>query len=403
MKKDKPESMRRNTLLTVFILCCLISTGCATLTVTSSKIPFGGYHVLFSPGDHLAKLVEKGQYQEANQVYERQLDYFAKNPDKHSAALDRLVFALNETYSPKVAKEISEIDAIHWPASPTKWGQIAKIVEEAKDLLNSYETQSILKSREPRFAPIVTLKSKVDKLNKKIMGTAAEVFAAYPLYESPDFFRLYPITLKPTDFLKQHGENLMVRLKISNPKQLQKIYDTYSNYLADSVRNEIANSHYLAVLNDSKKTQQPTFADILYAVKETYSAGMPLTEIPNAKIQLIEVTSQTLLKEGLVEFPVAIDVDLPFATNKSDLDKAFDSPYAKDADILVLLDVSLARTSRNITKKERISSEYHSSTKTEQNPNYNLAQNEVNIAQQQLGSAQREQYSVDNQYCKGYG
>ena len=86
-----------------------------------------------------------------------------------------------------------------------------------------------------------------------------------------------------------------------------------------------------------------------------------------------------------------------------ELDEALKNPVANTADIVVLIDVAVARTEREISSYEKISSEFRSGTRTEQNPQYNIAQNEVNNAQLKFQSASMNAASASAQYCQGLG
>ncbi len=69
------------------------------------------------------------------------------------------------------------------------------------------------------------------------------------------------------------------------------------------------------------------------AISAAKNAGFKITEITDAKVAVIEVTSRTLLEQGQIEFLIAIENDLPFELQAAELDDAFKSPLAENADI----------------------------------------------------------------------
>ncbi len=77
----------------------------------------------------------------------------------------------------------------------------------------------------------------------------------------------------------------------------------------------------------------PDFATIMAAISAAKNAGFKITEITDAKVAVIEVTSRTLLEQGQIEFPIAIENDLPFELQAAELDDAFKSPLAENADV----------------------------------------------------------------------
>ena len=141
----------------------------------------------------------------------------------------------------------------------------------------------------------------------------------------------------------------------------------------------------------------------MVAIQRVQESGLSLKKIPNSKVALIEVTSRTLLQQGQIEFPTAINVDLPFEAKKSELDTAFDSEMAKAADIIILIDVASARNEREISSYAKVSSKFQSGTNTIPNPDYTVAQNRVNNSRLSVQQAAMNKMSVDSQYCYGAG
>jgi len=381
------------------VLFFIIAVGCTT---TGSKSPSSGYNIFFTPGSHLNSLVKKNKYKEANKVYEHNIIYFTKKADKYRGSLEELAVGLNKIAAPKVDKTISVIDSISWPSPYKDWEHIAKEIKKANDYLSSYKSASIFGFTGKRLASIDLLKLKVDILKDKIIEDVDKIFAKYQVCSCPNFFSIYPSSIDAKEFLK-NNKSLMERLNGLSAEEISKVYEIYKTYLPKSACEEIGLLEYKAVLHDCSKNTKPGLGNILYAIKITSASCIPLKTIPDAKVELMEVTSKTLLKEGQIEFPVAIDVDLPFTINKTDIDKAFDSPHSKNADILIILDTAVARTSRKITKQDRIESKYQSTTKTAPNSDYNLTQNVVNNARQELSQAQMQKVSIDAQYCYGMG
>lgn len=76
------------------------------------------------------------------------------------------------------------------------------------------------------------------------------------------------------------------------------------------------------------------------------------------KIGLIETTSKTLLKQGQIDFPVGINLDVPSEVEKLDLDKALDDANTSDNDLLIIVNVALAKASRRVLDLKSIPSSY---------------------------------------------
>jgi hypothetical protein len=132
------------------------------------------------------------------------------------------------------------------------------------------------------------------------------------------------------------------------------------------------------------------------AIGRTSKLGVPLTEISNTKISFVDVTSRTLLKNKQIEFPVSIIEDMPFDIDKVELEVAFDSPTAKNADIIVVIDIAAAKTFRDITTYDKVQSKFRSGTQTVPNPRYAIAQANINNAQIKYQGA-----AINNATCYG--
>jgi len=115
------------------------------------------------------------------------------------------------------------------------------------------------------------------------------------------------------------------------------------------------------------------------------------------------VTSQSLLANKQIEFPIKVERDLPFSAAQSEIDAAFDAPEAKDADVLILINVTTARNDRKVVSTKQVRSEFQSGMRTVPNPDYNMAQNKVNQAQLDLRRAALQTATTDMGYCQGWG
>ena len=136
-------------------------------------------------------------------------------------------------------------------------------------------------------------------------------------------------------------------------------------------------------------------------LRQLKEAGFkPVSDEPE-RIGFIEATSKTLLNEGQIEFPAAIDTDFPIDPVKAELDDALTKPEGPK--YLVIFDVALAKASRRVVEKKAVKSKVQTGTVDKPNPEYNVAQNEVNNARMVVQQASMSKMSVDSQYCEGWG
>ncbi|MCH9051089.1 MAG: trypsin-like peptidase domain-containing protein [Proteobacteria bacterium] len=361
------------------------------------------YSVFFTPVDHIEQLLEKNDLDSASEVYANQRQFFAEKSQGRRVAADKLVERLIRKYMPKAESAKGAMDDISWPSAYERWNEVRATLKNASNVIKDLEGHAIL--LEPAYRPAIlnSLKNRLSDLEGQIGGSTADIFTNYPIATAPNFFARYPVWVDAGEHFNNHGKIWRTHLENADIDELLYIYNTYKAELSQQLKADLGQRYYTAFIKNDSVGEKGDFRAILKAITATRAAGIVLDDIPGTRIVLVEVTSRTLLKEGQIEFPVAVDVDLPFNAEKSDFDTAFGSSVAKNADILVLIDVATARVDREIVAYEQVSSEFRSGTRTEPNPNYNLAQNQVNQARLDVQLAAMNSASTDAQYCYGYG
>lgn len=387
-------------LLAATIILCLAGSGCVT---TGSQTPTGGYNLLFNPGDHLIKLIQEKRFIEAEEVYEREISFFSNKPEKYREKLESLASALNTILSAEIESLVSETSAIIWPAPIEEWGNITKVLAKSAETLAKYDSKPIFKTTGRRHSGIIELSAKREQIQNAILDGAAKSFAEYPVTRSPDFIDIYPAKIDAKDFLNRNIQFLLGTIASAGKSEIREVYEIYGKYLDQTACECFGVLFYNAALREQCRGRKPNFPQILRAAKETCSSRILLKAIPDCKLKFIDSTSSALVKKGEIEFPVAINVDLPIPTQKISLNEALSLPDFKGSEILIIVDTAFARTSREIVKRNAVTSEFQSATRTDPNPDYNLVQNTVNIARQEVMQAQMEKMSIDSQYCYGLG
>jgi serine protease Do len=408
---------------TFIIICALIAvslTGCQTTGTTSDEI---SYNMFFSPEDHIKQLIEENKLEEADSVYQSQRDFFTpkkegeeakksltgffsggKKDQKEKPVLDVLSDAINERFASKGDRSFQNLlPSEDWPTEISNWGAVESGISSAEAVISEYEGYSILRESIRQSPFYSKLKKNLPLLKAAISESRDQLFEQHSLAESPVFFSQFPIKKGLGDYLD--GKEKIWRSKIVNlsPSQLANVFDDYKSWLSDQLQQEMGSLYFDSHVSELSQDGKSSFSAILAALKATREAGMTIKNIPDSKLTILEVTSRTLLEQGQIEFPTAIDVNLPFKFEQLEFDEAIQSPIAKTTDIVVLIDVAVARTNREISSYEKINSEFQSGTKTVQNPDYNIAQNEVNNAQLKVQSAAMNAASASSQYCYGMG
>jgi serine protease Do len=389
----------------VLVTATLGITGCKTTGSTPDEVT---YNLFFSPGDHVEELLADKKVLEASKIYNDQPEFFEEDSKSRRTLSGQLWTALTARLSPQLTKFSAELYDTNWPVPSTKWSKIKRLIENSDALIERINGHSVITNGRFKYPAFTNYIEQVRTAKSAIMEDAPKQFQAYELSTSPNFFTQYPVDIAVADFLKKITLDFEKRLVHANVAGIRHVYETYGKELPKTAGEELARIHYQGVLASYvpasfKAPSRGSFQKILKAISETKLAGLPLKSLPGTKVSLVEVTSKTLLQEGQIEFPTAIKMDLPFNAAKHDIDDAFDSETAKNADIMVLFDVNMARTVRDVHSKESVASEFQIGTRKIPNPDYNMAQNAVNAAMMRVQQANMTKMSADSQYCYGMG
>ena len=309
--------------------------------------------------------------------------------------------------TPELTAATAEIGSVTWPAPAAEWAGVKQITLTADALIERINGHAVITNGRFKYRLFFDYIKQAKTAKSKILNDAPKQFDAYKISTSQNFFAQFPIKLAPADFLNSNAPAFETRLADTNAEGIRHVYRLYGEDLPKSAHEELARLHYQHVLatNDPPATTEKSkrsFRKILAAISDTQKAWLPLKTLPGTKVSLVEVTSKTLLREGQIEFSTTIEMDLPFDASKFDIDKAFSSETAKYAGIMVLFDVAVARTVRDVHTKESVASEYQTGTRKIPNPDCNMAQNELNLSMMRLQQTNMSKMSADSQYCEGF-
>jgi serine protease Do len=391
-------------------LSLLLVAGLASCKTTgSSSNPFAtgqglygqSYSFLYSPADHVGELLKAGEVEKASAVWNDQAPFFSDRNDKEiKSANEALVSAIRASLEPRVATAMDGVNHVQWPTPRSEWPRVKAAINQAESAIETADGHKVLKSSGASIAQLDELRKAVSALSVDISRSAPAEFMALMSTESANFFDEYPSKIETKAFLLEHRREWADALKMASADKIAGFANTYKAALSDDGMGVVADLHYRTLLRANPAGNR--FAAILDATTKTKSANLPLASVTDARVRVVEVTSKTLVKGGQIEFPVAIDIDLPFAAEKADLDEALSSATTRDAEILVLIDVSTARNDRRIASHDGVASEFQSGTQNEPNPDHPIAQASLTQAQLNLVSV-RQQANFNSATCYGLG
>ena len=375
------------------------ASGAASTASESEQV---SYNLFFSPSDHVDELLAAGKVDQASRVWTSQSEHFRRS-GRASARNSTVALsqALAQKYEPLIWQRRAAIDGAGWPAAPERWPAIKATLTATESLVGEIDKHEVLREPGLALAAADQLKTGAAALRTKIVDDAAARFSAYPLVDGDNFFDAYPVPPSAPEFMAAHFAVWQAALNGASSQLVGRFAERYRKVLGDSELALAGGLYYRAVLAESAGAAAG-LSSVMAAVAKTREAGLPLAAMPDARVRIVEVTSRSLLSEGQIEFPIGFDVDLPFAAEKAELDKAFEESVSKDADILILVDVAMARNDRKIETYDKVASEFQSGTREDPNPEHPIAQAQVTQAQLNLANV-RQSANINSLTCYGLG
>jgi serine protease Do len=362
------------------------------------------YTPFFDQGDHLAKLVEAGEFGDASKLFAEQRDFFNRKRDDHRQVLATVAGHFNATADERLRLADQALKNVRWPLPPGDWADLRGALVLAKSAIDTYPKHAILDDAEFRSSWISVVDTARSNLVSRIRESAAEQFREYDHFGETGFFDVYPINVKSPGFMRKNFPALEPKLGAVDTDRLKAFSRHFTRAdTGDAAWKRLGNRYLKAVLAEGDGPGKPDMNSALEALSKAKEAGFEPNRIPGLDIAFVEITSRTLLKQGQVEFPVAVDVDLPVETVRAELDKALIDHTAQFSDYTIILDVALAKSHRRVTGTKKMPARILAGYRTEPNPEYRLVENEVAEARMAVQNAALDSASVNSQYCQGLG
>ena len=363
------------------------------------------YGIFYDQGDHLEDLVNAGKLTEAKDLVNDHYDFFkdssgltGKNRfEKYAVQIRAVSDYLNNTITkPKVDQANVKLSGIRDKLTDQKkWSEIRAALAWSSAIVRAYESNRLV-HREGFFSPqVAALDKRIKKEKDYFEGRADEEFSKH-LKESEaadNFFAIYPVDVDAKEVLIKAEETILSHVQEGGVPEIEAFLGTYGDYLTSkNVKVEIGQAFVEKFIADNKGNGKPELAILLDAVTSAKKIGLNVDVLKKFKIAFVEVTSKTLLKEGQVEFPATIDMDLPFETKQAEVEHIFED--TADVDYIIIFDVALANVTRRVKERSQESSKYLAGYQTKPNKEYTAAQLYYQKAQMGFQNA-------SNQVCYG--
>ncbi len=332
-----------------------------------------------TPEDRMQQLVVEKKYDDAIAMYDKEQVWFSEQSEdpEVQAVLKSLADSVLARYSGRLESGMRAVESLQWAADPSVWPVAKQAVKGLEDDIAKMEAVRLFGLSRYRPAILDEANTLLKAKRAEILQGASQAFAAYPLTTAKSFFDTYPATLSPGTFLTSQKSVWDAAVKGANRNGLHHLVTTYGPVLPADMKDDLGPAYFKALCPSVAKADVST---ILTAFDKTREAGMNLITIPGVKIAFLEVTSDTLKKKGAIEFPVAVDLDLPFEASAGSMKQGFNSKVVREADILILFNLGLTRTTRHVDTSNYVKSTYLAGYREVNNPEWDVLQVELEHA-----------------------
>lgn len=371
-----------NRVLPAFIILFLSLLSLAGCQTTQSGTTTG-YSMFYSPGDHVAELITGNKFQEADGVYGREREWFEANKqDPETAALlEALSGGLESVYGPDLRTATSAVQGVQWPAGPEEWAGAKAAMANLDQAVAKAGAVNLFKDSQFRSAALDEAGRVLEDKRAQMTQSAPAALGGYPLSAENSFFKAYPVPLDGRKFLGGQKDVWAAKIKAADAAELLKAQESYGALLPEDMEQELAEAYFKALCPDAAKAG---LNEIMTAFAKVGQAGMKLGDVPGVNIAFLEVTSDTLRKKGAIEFPVAVNLDLPFKAEAGDAKKGFESATVRNADIVVVFNLAATKTDRRVDTSNYVDSSYISGYRQVPNPEWDVMQVELQQANTEI-------------------
>ncbi len=391
-KKPSPTLMRVAAMGAALLLgACqpdqLLQSGSGTSTaVPASANPDGvSYSMFFSQGQHVDQLAKAERWDDVAKVFALNRAFFdANRMERHAPALSAAAENLNAARSPALAALQARLAAGN-PASTADWPDLRAAMREADAALRDYDAVPLLAEPRYRAAEAEALRSAAQAADARSRAAIAGAFASYDHLGAQPFFANYPLSVDAPNVFAANFPAIEARLAAAPRERLLEFAKAAreAGVLNETTQERLANMLLAAYSGPAGAAagQRRDLRTLVAGVAAVRAAGFEPKKIEGATVGFVQATSQTLLRQGQIEFPAEVTVDMPFEAKRLDLDKALEDPIAQTADFLIVFDVALARATRRVGGMDPIRSRYVADMRREPNPDFEIRRIEVTNSQ----------------------
>ena len=371
-----------NRVLSVIVICLCLVVALGACQVSKKRT--GSTQTY--PDKRLVVLLDQGKVADAASLVVREEKFFASlyGDPKVRAILARFTQDIEKQYGPLVVSIKERAKTLPWPTPKSQWVKtrkdLAKLQSDLKAFLEINPFQYTIYRPAAYEEAVAAVKAK----ERVIRSDASVQFVAYPLTSERSFFDIYPVPVDGGAVMRNTEPMWSGALEGFTKQEADRFFSAYGTYMPKSAKTILGKKYFDSLCPNPKQADIKT---ILNAYDQVKAADMSLSKIPGLKVAFLQVTNPDLIRKKSIDFPLSIKVDVPFEARKASMIKMFTHDAVKEADIVILVNVAIAKARRVVDRKERVQSTFIQSYKQVENPEYAIVKTELESASEQYHEA----------------
>ncbi len=343
--------------------------------------------IINSKGPQFEALVEQGKTAEAVTYYAKEQEYFAKESDKHSKAITKLVQTINQDFEPELQGAITQLKkSSELLPDKTNWTSIRSAIYWGEVVIAKYDENPLLKNKRYASPARNELETERARLIAICNSSAPKAFSEYDHFANTSFFREYPVDLNGSTFIASNFSLLQPSIKMASVAQLEAFKRNFSAFLSGANLTSLSDAYVSRRLADSADPYK-TFYDKYRFAQEIRKAGFTPSSFPKLKTIVIELEDNATPQNG-DSFQINVNYDLTVPRKKSNREEFASLAELRDVNYITVIAKGDSSVTRKIVERKEISSTVEVGQRQIPNPAYEVARAKYYQAQQQHNQQQ---------------
>ena len=187
------------------------------------------YSPFFDQGDHLAKLVKDGYFDDAATLFGEQTAYIAipKNRKDNNATLHRIAANFNSPIASAISQNLKALSVIQSHLPTNKWAKTKLFIIQSKNTAPNYPDLAILRDPDFRLASINSMSEETRRVTNLLERYVNIAIANIDHFGEISFFDAYPISVNSRQALGPNFDILTEKVDKATATELEQFLQNY--------------------------------------------------------------------------------------------------------------------------------------------------------------------------------